>query len=197
MKANNTSKTPYTSQRLKDYALWYYFRYYPSNNKLLSKLNEKGTKDDAIQVYNELKHLFQEDEIIASKIDNYIYRNKNYRYITQKMREKMFPIEKTEKYLEKYKETWESILDEEFLRRKIQNYKWKGKSKQYIIMKLSETKEDKEKLLPLIEEYFIDGEWENILKEYHKIYKKFSREKVFQKLIAKWFKYDEIKKVID
>jgi hypothetical protein len=28
-------------QRCKDYALWYYFRYYPSINRLRSKLNEK------------------------------------------------------------------------------------------------------------------------------------------------------------
>ena len=93
---------PYTYQRLKDYALWYYFRYYPSNARLLQKLREKGTQKDATQVLKEVQHLTQEDEIIRAKIDNYIFRNKNYRYIRQKMREKLFPTEKIESYLEKY-----------------------------------------------------------------------------------------------
>ncbi len=92
----------YTPQRLKDYALWYYFRYYPSNKKLLRKLQEKGNADDAKQVFEAIKHLLQEEEIIQAKIDNYIFHNKNYRYIRQKMREKLFPKEKTEAYLENY-----------------------------------------------------------------------------------------------
>jgi hypothetical protein len=55
-----------------------------------------------VQVFREIEHLTQEDEIITAKIDNYIFRNKNYRYIRQKMREKLFSSEKIESYLEKY-----------------------------------------------------------------------------------------------
>jgi hypothetical protein len=120
---------PYSLRRLKDYALWYYFRYYPSNWRLQQKLREKGTEDDAVQVFREIEHLTQEDEIITAKIDNYIFRNKNYRYIRQKMREKLFSSEKIESYLEKYINSWESILDETFLRKKIENYAAKGKSR--------------------------------------------------------------------
>jgi len=92
----------YSFQRLKDYALWYYFRYYPSNKKLLRKLEEKGSQEDAQKVFQEIKHLLQEEQIIAAKIDNYIFRNKNYRYIRQKMTEKLFPKDRVENYLEKY-----------------------------------------------------------------------------------------------
>lgn len=188
---------PYTPQRLKDYALWYYFRYYPSNNKLLQKLNEKWETEDAQQVFQEIKNLTQEDEIIKAKIDNYIFRNKNYRYIRQKMREKLFPVDKTESYLEKYINSGESILDENFLRKKIENYTAKGKSRYYIFQTLGETKLDREKLEVLLEEYFPDGEYENIRREYGKIQHKYDRQKIIQKLISKWFKYEEIKKVLE
>jgi len=187
----------YTPQRLRDYALWYYFRYYPSNSRLLQKLREKGSEQDSEKVFWEIKHLLQEDQIIASKIDNYLFRNKNYRYIRQKMREKLFPSEKVESYLEKYLESWESILDEVFLRRKIEIFTSKGKSRYHIFQKLGETKWDREILKWLLQEYFPDWEWENIKREYKKLKSKYSREKIIQKLIAKWFKYDEIKKFIN
>jgi hypothetical protein len=32
----------YDFQRLRDYALWYYFRYFPSNKRLQIKLQEKS-----------------------------------------------------------------------------------------------------------------------------------------------------------
>ena len=191
------NKNPYKPQRLKDYALWYYFRYYPSNNRLLQKLNEKGTPEDAQQVFIDIKNLTQEDEIIKAKIDNYIFRNKNYRYIRQKMREKLFPSEKTENYLEKYINSGESILSENFLRKKIENYAAKGKSRYYIFQMLWETKLDREKLELLLEEYFPDWEQENILREYEKIKHKYDKQKIIQKLLAKWFKYDEIKLTVD
>lgn len=186
----------YSPQRLKDYALWYYFRYYPSNNRLIQKLREKGAEEDSLSVFKEIQHLTQEDEIIKAKIDNYIFRNKNYRYIRQKMREKLFPREKVEAYLEEYINTWESILDEDFLRRKIEIQISKGKSHYHIFQKLWETKQDREILEVLLEEYFSDWESENIMREYEKLKPKYNRQKIIQKLLAKWFKYDEIKKVL-
>jgi len=162
----------------------------------LQKLREKGSEHDSEKIFWEIKHLLQEDQIIASKIDNYIFRNKNYRYIRQKMREKLFPGEKVESYLEKYLESWESILDEGFLRRKIEILISKGKSRYHIFQKLGETKLDREKLEILLEEYFPDWEWENISREYEKLKNKYPREKIIQKLIAKWFKYDEVKRAL-
>ena len=89
---------------LRDYALWYYFRYYPSNKRLENKLFEKSkNKELTDTVVASIIHLFQEDQILKAKIDNYIYRNKNYRYIEQKMREKLFPSQKVSEYLETYR----------------------------------------------------------------------------------------------
>lgn len=95
----------YTFQRLKNYAEWYYFRYFPSDKKLLQKLQQKGSDDDAQKVFLEMKHLLVEDRTLESLIENYIFRHKNFRYITQKMREKGFPTEKVENYLMQYKES--------------------------------------------------------------------------------------------
>jgi len=52
------------------------------------------------------------------------------------MREKLFPSERVESYLEKYVNSGESILDENFLRKKIENYSAKGKSRYYIFQTL-------------------------------------------------------------
>ncbi|MDA9128852.1 RecX family transcriptional regulator [Candidatus Gracilibacteria bacterium] len=194
----------YTYQRLKDYALWYYFRYYPSNARLLQKLQEKGSEEDAVELMKEIEHLTQETEIIKAKIDNYIFRNKNYRYIRQKMREKLFLSDDVEQYLEKFINSGTSLLTEDFLRKKIEMFIQKGKSRKYIEQKLGETKQDREVLTPLLEEYFINGELEIIKQEYEKIISKnpklldsgFSgKQKIIQKLLAKGFSYNEIKQI--
>lgn len=185
----------YSPQRLKDYALWYYFRYYPSNKKLLTKLKEKGSTDNAEKIFQKISNLLQEDEIIRAKIENYIFRNKNYRYIEQKMAEKLFPRDKVSQYLETYKNSWKSLLSDQYLEKKIVWFIKKGKSKNYILQKLWETPLDKEKIeLFLNQNYKEDIERENILREYKKIKDKFPREKIIQKLLTKGFSYNSIKK---
>lgn len=198
------NNTAYTFQRLKDYALWYYFRYYPSDARLLQKLIEKGDIGDANIIYKNIQHLMQEDEIIKAKIDNYLFRNKNFRYIRQKMREKLFPIEKIETYLKPMLESWESILDEIFLRKKIENFTSRGKSRSYIFYSLWETAADREILESLLSEYFPEWESENIEREYYKIISskpellasRTWKQKIIQKLLSKWFKYDEVKIIV-
>lgn len=113
------------------------------------------------------------------------------------MFQKWFPKESVEEYLEKYTESWESILDADFLLRKIDTYARKWKSKRFIFQTLSETPEDREVLEWLLDKYFIDGESENIEKHYEKLSVKYKKEKIIQKLLEKWFQYDEIKKVIE
>ena len=187
----------YDYKRLHDYALWYYFRYYPSDRRLLQKLQEKGNKEDSEKVFQKIEHLLKEDEIIHSKVDNYIYKNKNYNYIRQKMFLKLFPKEKVERYLDIYKASGKSLLDEEFLKKRIEAYIGKGKSRQYIGIKLWETPEDKQKCKDLLDQYFFEGESKNILFQYKKLKKKYPREKIIQKLIGQWFRYDDIKWVIN
>ncbi len=186
---------------LKDYALWYYFRYYPSNKRLEQKLLEKSDNTELTKtVIDSIFHLLLEEKILPAKIDNYIYRNKNYRYIEQKMREKLFPMEKVAEYLEKYRSTWESLLKDDFLQRKIKIFKQKGKSNTYIMNKLWETKLDREKLEKMLEWQRDD---EALKKELEKILSRSTKinlesyewkQKVVEKLIRKWFKYGDIKK---
>ncbi len=120
------------------------------------------------------------------------------------MREKLFPNDKIQKYLEPLLESWESILDENWLCKKIENFASRGKSRSYIFYKLWETAADREVLEKLLDVYFPAWEHENIQKEYDKIISskpellktKEWKQKITQKLISKWFKYDEIKRVI-
>lgn len=197
----------YNFQRLKNYAEWYYFRYFPSDKKLLQKLQQKGSEEDAQKVFSDMKHLLVEDRTLESLIENYIFRHKNFRYITQKMREKGFPTEKVENYLMQYKESWESLLWESYLLKKVENLLQKGKSQQYIFQKLTETPEDKLLLENIFETHFQDGETQALQKEWEKILRRLwknhgdrlssqEKQKIIQKLMMKWFSYDAIKKMI-
>lgn len=186
----------YSLSRLKNYAEWYYFRYYPSNEKLLQKLREKGSEEDALKIYEYIFPLTQEEAILETKIEGYILRNKNFRYIEQKMREKLFSKEKVEAYLKQYRDKGESLYKEEYLRKKIEYYIEKWKSKQYTFWKLGETREDKYLLEHIFEKYFEDWEWEALRKEYEKIKGKSDKQKIIQKLLMKWFRYDDIKKLL-
>lgn len=123
------------------------------------------------------------------------------------MREKGFPTEKVENYLMQYKESWESLLWESYLLKKVENLLQKGKSKQYIFQKLAETSEDKALLENIFETHFQDGEIQALQKEWGKILKTLwktqgdelstqEKQKIVQKLMMKGFSYDAIKKLI-
>ena len=112
----------YTFSQLKNYAEWYYFRYFPSNARLLQKLREKGDEDDVQKVFAYMLPLTQEPAIIETKIEGYIARNKNFSYIEEKMLEKLFPADQIQKYLKKYKECGKSLYRESYLRKKIETY---------------------------------------------------------------------------
>ncbi len=128
------------------------------------------------------------------------------------MFQKWFPKESVEQYLEKYTESWESILDTDFFQRKIDSYARKWKSRKFIFQTLSETTEDREVLEWLLDIYFVDGETKNIEKHYKKLLAKltsnlsvakrgekwstFLRQRIIQKLLEKWFQYDDIKNIV-
>ena len=194
----------YDFQRLRDYALWYYFRYFPSNKKLMMKLVEKSKLEPELapRVFSDIEHLLEEDKIIESKIKNYIFRNKNVSYIRLKMIEKSFPRQKIEKFL--VEDIWiddGSLLNKDFLLKKIENYRQKGKSKLYIKNKLVDRKEDKSIVEECLNEVFWD-DWElkALKKEYDKLQLSLSiekdKQKIIQRLLSKWFCYDDIKKVL-
>lgn len=161
------------SQKIIDYAIWYYLKYYPSPRKLEQKLKMKfWPESEKWKIY----WWINEEEI------NYI--------LTEKLRN--------------------IIQEDEVIISKIRSLKEKWKSKLYIKQKLFERMENKDLIEKYLEEAFIEWELSLVKKEYEKIIKRsnidwvwknkeFSYEenqKIIEKLMRKWFKYDDIKIVL-
>lgn len=200
------------SQKIIDYAIWYYLRYYPSVNKLKRKLEEKfwldsdnwkrywgiGEREIDFIIEEKLRNIIKEEEVLKSKIRNYQLKNKNLNYIKQKLREKLFEKDMCDSILEsEFLEAWESLLDENYLRKQIIVLKQKWKSKNYIRQKFIERSEDRFLVESIIEEIYLTWELEEIKKEFEKIKDKFENKKILEKLVRKWFSYSDIKLVIN
>lgn len=189
----------YNFDTLKNYALWYYFRYFPSRKKLLEKLKEKSQDREVSQkVFENISHLFQEEQVIWDKIRLYLLRNKNLKYITGKLLEKWFEKDMIQEILKNnFLREGESLLNEKSLFIKIENYKNAGKSIQYVKQKLIERQEDREMIEKIIDDIFYDGEDENLKKELEKLqHKGLEKQKIIQKLLQKGFQYNSIKKYL-
>lgn len=144
------------SQKIIDYAIWYYLKYYPSPKKFALKLKQKfGPDSEKWKIYGWIS----DDEI---------------EYI---IKEKLSSI----------------VLEDEVIKSKIRSYREKWKSKLYIKQKLYERMEQKELIETYLEEAFLDWEQENLIREYKKLEWKFEKNKIIEKLIRKWFRYDDVK----
>lgn len=109
------------SQRIVDYAIWYYLKYYPSPKKLAFKLkqkfwpeSEKGQKywwmnEDEINfiISEKLRNIIQEEEVVQSKIRSYINKGKSKLYIKQKLFERQESKDLIEKYTQEMFLDWE------------------------------------------------------------------------------------------
>ena len=156
------------SQKIIDYAIWYYLKYYPSPEKLKIKLNEKfwlgsekakkywGITSEQIEfiIKEKLKNIIIEEEVIQSKIRFYKNKGKSKRYILNKMYERLENRQLTEKYLEQYFLNWES----------------------------ENIKKEYKKQLNNLEKKF----------EWYKL-----KNKIIERLLRKGFNYDEILKIIN
>lgn len=201
------------SQKIIDYAIWYYTKYFPSKEWLKRKLEEKfwpnsekwkiywWINDEEINfiVDEKLKSIIFEKQVARTKIKNYVEKNKNLSYIKNKMFQNFFDKDLVLSILsEEYNFENETLLSEEKLKKQIFSLKQKWKSKNYIKQKFLERSQDRELVEKILEEFFQDWEYENIKKEYEKIENKwFSKQKIMQKLFAKWFNYSEIKRVLE
>ncbi len=188
----------YNYESLRNYALWYYFRYFPSKNKLNQKLLEKW-KDLELskKIILSLENIIDEKSVLIDKINLLLLRNKNYNYILTNLMQKWFEKEMIIFELEnKFDANNKSLLNRNSIYIKVQNYKSKNKSISYIKQKLIQREFDKEIVENAIYEIFWEGEEESIKKEIEKLSKKYDKQKIIQKLIAKWFKYEEIKNYV-
>lgn len=188
----------YKYETLKNYALWYYYKYFPSSKNLLQKLVFKSSDEELSQkVFDNISYLINDKEVIWDKIRVYLFKNKNLNYIKNKLLEKWFEKDLVLQILEDdFLEDWVSFLNPKSLFIKIQNYKNAWKSINYIKQKLIERPEDRELIDNIIWEIFIYWEKENILTEIEKLKIKFEKPKIIQKLLQKWFNYNEIKKYV-
>lgn len=187
----------YTFETLKNYALWYYFKYFVSPKKLMQKLKEKSKDSDLPEkVFENITHLIDEKQVISDKIRLYLLANKNYTYIKNKLAEKLFDKTLVKEILDRdFFIEGESLLSENSIRIKVQNYKSKNKSIIYIRQKLVDRQEDKEIIDMIIDEIFWEErDLEAIKKEISKLEWKYEKSKIIEKLLAKWFRYDDIKR---
>lgn len=188
-------------QRLKDYTLWYYFRYYPSIWKLKFKLRQKTQNNEELieKLFDEIGNLFIDKPIIETKIQNYIFRNKNKNYIITQLISKQFKREEVLEIFHNLTDQNESLLSQDYIYKKVVQLKNKNKSIQYIKNKLIEQPEDKILVENVINNVFQDN-WENnqIQNEIEKLsHKNLEQQKLIQKLIQKWFQYADIIKNIN
>ncbi|MDD3302532.1 MAG: RecX family transcriptional regulator [Candidatus Gracilibacteria bacterium] len=185
---------------LRNYAINYYLRYYPSSKKLEEKLILKANGDNNLvnKVLDSLKSLVVDNTVIEMKIRYYIGKNKKLSYIKSKLYEKGFNKEDYEKILSEKFNLEESFFDKDYLQRKVEDYKAKGKSKKYIFSKLYERKCDKELIEFVIDNVFgVDGEIESVMNDYNKLKLKFDDKKIYEKLLRKGYSYEIVKKVLN
>lgn len=184
---------------LKNYAIFYYLKYFPSIKKLEEKLWEKSwwDKNFISQIIESLKSIIDEKTNIENRIKYMLDRHKNLSYIKQNLMQKNFDKALVEEILKRdFLKDGESLLDTEYIRRKIISYKEKGKSKNYIKSKLIEREEDKKEVLTILDEIFSSWEEELIGNEYEKLKWKFDKQKIVEKLLRKWFLYEDVKKIV-
>ncbi|MDD2871118.1 MAG: RecX family transcriptional regulator [Candidatus Gracilibacteria bacterium] len=160
------------SQKIVDYAIWYYLKYYPSPRKLTQKLLEKfgeksengkkfggiGNEEIEYILTEKLRNIIQEEEVIQSKIRLFKNKGKSKLYIKQKLFERGENRELIEKYL------LEAFMEGE------------GEQLEMEYNKL------KKKISPNV------GVGSN---DY-----KIVKQKIIEKLCRKGFKYDDVKRVV-
>lgn len=185
---------------LYNYWLWYYLKYFSSKWKVREKLLEKSWNNTELteKVLEKMEVIIEEEANTRARIKYLLFRNKNINYIKTNLYQKKYDKEIVEKLLkEEFIKEDESLLSENFLMKKVNDYKEKGKSRQYIFSKLIERKPDKALLESVLDRVFLEWDRENLVKEYEKIKGKFEKNKIIEKLLRKGFFYDDIKRVIN
>lgn len=159
------------SEKIINYAIWYYLKYFPSKKKLENKLIEKfWEKSENWQKFwwiwkteidfifeEKLRNILQEEQIIESKIRGFIEKGKSKNYIKFNLLQKLFDCDLINKYLEISFFSWEKEnLEKEFAK---------------ILRKNNLNLDD-----------FSNLDFK-------------SKQKILEKLLRKGFKYDDIKRL--
>lgn len=207
------------SQKIIDYAIWYYLKYYPSIFKLKQKIVQKFGKNspnwekygwiesEEIEyiIKESLRNIINEKEVLKAKIKNFVDRWKNKNYIKSNLLQKGFIKDEIDEiFVQNFDTDNNTILDKFIVKKKILNLKSKGKTRNYIRQKFIENSFDKEMIEDILDEIFLEIDEEAILLiEIELICKKLNisnlaeldykiRQKYISKLLSKWFSYSSI-----
>ncbi len=92
-----------SNENLKNYAIWYYLKYFPSIKKLEQKLLLKSNNVVIVnKILKEIYNIFVEENIIYSLIKTYYEKWKNQNYIKNNLKLKLFDSTIIEKSLKKF-----------------------------------------------------------------------------------------------
>jgi SOS response regulatory protein OraA/RecX len=182
--------------QLRNYAEWYYTKYFPSKRmlyeKLLSRTEEEGLPN---RVMSDLDSLIMEDKVIESRIHAYISAGKTARYIRTKMTQKKFDKDIVEAFLWAQSDILENpetyrLQIEKALQKNIQKWVSKRACSYELSMKYPDAR-------PLIDELLADYNDVVILqKKAPELLKKYSQEQVLGKLSQKGFQISDIYTVL-
>jgi len=182
--------------QLRNYAEWYYTKYFPSKRMLHEKLLSRSEERELIdRVMTDLESLIVEDKVIESRIHAYIWAGKTARYIRTKMTQKKFDKDMVEAFLWAQSdilenpETYHNQV-EKYIQKSIQKWVSKRACTYELSMKYPDAR-------PLIDELLMDYDDLVILqKKAPELLKKYSQEQVLWKLSQKGFQISDIYTVL-
>lgn len=182
--------------QLKNYAEWYYTKYFPSKKTLYEKLLSRTDEAElADRVMMDLWGLILEDKVIESRIHNYLSAGKTARYIRTKLLQKKFDISLVERFLSEQDDIFKNPETYRFqIEKTIEKWERKWVSKKALSyelsMKYSEARD-------LIAELLADYDDREILnKKAPELLRKYSQEQVLWKLSQKGFQMNDIYAVL-
>lgn len=184
------------NETLKNYALWYYLKYYPSIWKLIKKLKEKTQNNELIaEVLEIIKENLNEEYLLETKIQELLDKGKTSQFIINKLSEKLFQKNDIEKILTNKNEC-ENIKSYKYIEEKIIS-KSKTKSIKSIKYNLIKSWFNSETIEKLITENNIVDSQEKIFKDINKLKEKWlDKKQVISKMIQKWYKYWDYKELL-
>lgn len=184
------------NETLKNYALWYYLKYYPSIWKLIKKLKEKTQNNELIaEVLEIIKENLNEEYLLETKIQELLDKGKTSQFIINKLSEKLFQKNDIEKILTNKNEC-ENIKSYKYIEEKIIS-KSKTKSIKSIKYNLIKSWFNSETIEKLITENNIVDSQEKIFKDINKLKEKWlDKKQVISKMMQKWYRYWDFKELL-
>ncbi|EKE28133.1 MAG: hypothetical protein ACD_3C00092G0002 [uncultured bacterium (gcode 4)] len=180
---------------LKNYALWYYTSYYPSFWLLKEKLEQKSKDTTVINsIISEIRSNFNEDNLLETLVQGLLDKWKSHNFILQKLTLDKFEKKDVERILSDLEDTW---VSDSYLLQKI-TYSQKSKSIQKTKLNLIAGWFDKVLIESIIDKNDLRDSPELIEAQYREISQKnLPKEKIIEKMLAKWFRYKDIKEVVN